>query len=93
MNALENGLAPIAAKLCWWKTPAEALAQPLRLAAQIMTYGDWEDVQTALREMGEAVFKQALLEPPPGVFDMRSWNYWHLYFHLTPVPPLPKREL
>lgn len=31
-----------------------------------------------------------LFDAPPGVFDARSWRYWHLMF-ARPVPPLPVR--
>ena len=40
---------------------------------------------------GADLFRQALWAPPAGVFDARSWNYWHLVFDITPVPPLPTR--
>ncbi len=86
-------LLPVAAKVFWWGTPEQALQDPRRFAAQVMTYGDWEDVRATLRLLGEAVFKAALDNPPPGVFDQKSWNYWHLFFRRTPVPPLPRRRL
>jgi hypothetical protein len=86
-----EALQCIARKLFWWKLPEEALADTIRFAAQVMTYGNWEDVQTAKAELGEEVFRQTLLKPPPGVFDARSWVYWHHYFRIDPIPPLPKR--
>ena len=83
----------IARKLLWWKTEEEALADRGRLVCQIMTLGSWDDVLLAREELGDETFKKALRNAPPGVIDRRSWNYWHLVFGITPVPPLPRRRL
>ena len=83
----------VAGKLLWWKTEEEALADPWRLASQIMTLGSWDDVLLARAELTDKVFQTALAQPPAGVFDARSWNYWHLVFGVVPVPPLPVRRL
>jgi len=88
-----EALAQIAKKVIWWKPPAEALTDPVRFAAQVMTFADWEDVQTVRRQLGDALFRKTLAETPPGVFDEASWVYWHNVFGISPVPPLPKRNL
>jgi hypothetical protein len=54
--------------------------------------GNWAEVETVGRILGRDHFRRVLLEAPPGVFDIRSWHYWHLVFDL-PVPPLPERKL
>lgn len=89
MTALQR----IAQKLIWWQSPEAALADPLRLACQVMTFGTWDDVLTARAELGDELFRRALQHAPPGLFDARSWNYWHLVFGTAPVPPLPTRNL
>ncbi len=86
-------LRAIATKLLWWKTAEEALADPIRLACQIMTLGTWDDVLIARAEMTDEVFRVSLQQAPPGVFDARSWNYWHLVFGIVPIPPLPVRRI
>ena len=86
-------LCRIARRLFWWKSPEEALSAPIRFVSQVMTFGTWDDIQVALAEFGEDAFRAALDSPPAGVFDARSWNYWHLVFGRTPVPPLPERAL
>jgi len=99
MSALnEIGEAPVSLerivrRLFWWKSPEEALADPIRFVSQVMTFGTWDDIQIALAEYGDDTFRAALDSPPAGVFDARSWNYWHLVFGRTPVPPLPQRTL
>jgi len=59
----------------------------------VMTFGDWEDVQTTMRVLGPQAFLDTLDSPPAGIFDAKSWNYWHLYFKRAPIPPLPTRKL
>jgi hypothetical protein len=89
----DEGLLHVARRLFWWKPPEEAVRDPVRFVAQVMTFGAWEDVQTARQKLGEELFRRALTNAPPGVFDEPSWVYWHCVFGLRPVPPLPQRHL
>ncbi len=89
----DQALSALARRLIWWKTPAEALASRNRFLAQVMTLGTWNDLQEAKRFWPEADFRETLREAPAGVFDVRSWTYWHHIFDLLPVPPLPTRKL
>ena len=87
----DRSLFAIAEKLCWWETPEEALRHHERFVAQVMVLGNWDDVQAVRTAFGEEAFRAVLCSPPPGVFDARSWNYWHLVLGVQPVPPLPTR--
>jgi len=86
-----DALQRIARKLFWWKSPEEALADRIRFVAQVMTYGNWDDVQVTKAVFGENTLKEVLGKAPAGVFDARSWAYWHHYFRIEEIPPLPKR--
>lgn len=86
-------LLGIARRLLWWLPPEEALERPVRFLAQVMMMGTWDDVQCVLGEVGAEEFRRVLLDAPPGVFDQRSWHYWHHVFGIEPVPPLPRRKL
>ncbi len=86
-----SALDAIARKLFWWEPSESSRNNPKRLACQVMALGAWNDVVIARRVLGDTLFRDALREAPPGVFDPRSWNYWHLVFGNTPVPPLPVR--
>lgn len=86
-------LIPVARRLCWWQTPEEALADSIRFAAQVMTFGNWEDVQKTRAVLGDEHLKQTLHEAPAGVFDPPSWHYWHYVFGIEPIPDLPRRNL
>ncbi len=85
-------LERVAKRLIWWKSPAEALDYPVRFLAQVMTYGTIEDLAVVKRYFPESAFREVLANPPAGVFDPRSWNYWHVRFGIQPIPELPKRR-
>ena len=91
--ARDTHLSELAAKLVWWKEPDEALADQRRFLAQAMTFGDWEDMQYVRSVYGDDALDAVLENAPPGVFDQRSWNYWHLVLRRSPVPPMPRRRL
>jgi hypothetical protein len=86
-------LEKIAARLFWWKTPQEALADSQRFLAQVMVYGTLEDVITTRRHFEDDALRSVLADPPPGLFDPRSWAYWHLVLGLDPTRELPRRRL
>jgi hypothetical protein len=76
----------------WWRTPEEAWAEPRRLLQQVMAIGLPGHVTEARRHWTEEEFRDALRTAPPGVFDPRSWAYWHTVLGMLPVPPLPARN-
>jgi hypothetical protein len=86
-------LETVASRLFWWKPPEEALADQNRFLAQVMTYGTIEDLAVARRHFPESAFRGVLANPPAGVFDPRSWSYWHVRFGIEPPPELPTRHL
>lgn len=89
-------LKPWARKYLWWKTPEQAVRQPLRVVAQVMDLGDYADVQQLINEVGEDPFKQAIAHADAGHFNARSWAYWHYRLGLAKpghLPPLPRRNL
>lgn len=89
----DQRLVDLAAKLIWWKTPDEALEDEHRFLAQAMTFGSWDDMQLVLSTFGADALMSVLAAAPVGVFDRRSWAYWHARFGLDPLPPLPRRRL
>lgn len=92
-SARDVRLNELAAKLIWWKGPDEALADERRFLAQAMTFGNWEEMAFVRSVYGDDALRAVLTDAPPGVFDPRSWNYWHLIFGQATVPPLPRRRL
>jgi hypothetical protein len=88
-------LVDLAAKYLWWLTPAEAAAMPARVVAQVMHLGDYADVQRLAEAVGDDYLKAVLVHAAAGLFDERSWAYWHYRLGLAEpehVPPLPQRQ-
>ena len=92
-TAAPETIRELAGRMIWWKEPEETLRYPARLLAQVMALGTWDDVQLARRLWTREEFVAVLREAPPGVFDPRSWVYWHRVLKVEPVPPLPQRQL
>jgi hypothetical protein len=90
--ANRDHLERIARVLFWWQAPEVSLANPRRFLAQVMTLGTWDEVHRVKDSFGWDAFKDTLLNAPPGVFDGRSWAYWHAFFGL-PEAEMPRRSL
>ena len=86
-------LQQVAKRVVWFKAPDDALKDVKLFLAQVMTYGTLSDISTTLHYFSEDDFAAVLNDPPPGVFDRRSWTYWNVRYHREPVPALPKREI
>lgn len=93
MQTAPGTLEDVARRLMWWKAPEEALSDPRRLLAQVMALGTVEDLRVARSRFSDADFRAVLAQAPPGVFDARSWAYWHLVLGLGEAPDLPQRAI
>jgi hypothetical protein len=81
----------VAPNVIWFEPPERALADPVRFLAYLMTYGTATEVAVVMRYVGLDELREALERAPPGIFDERSWNYWHLMTGRHPPPPMPAR--
>jgi hypothetical protein len=89
-------LKRLAGKYVWWKSPAESVATPGRVIAQVMDIGDYADVQLLAKDVGEDVLREVLANAEAGQFSERSWAYWHYRLGVAAperVPPLPVRRI
>jgi len=88
-----SDLLRVAKRVVWFKAPDDALKDVKLFLAHVMTYGTLTDITTTLQYFPEKDFEAVLNDPPPGVFDRRSWTYWNVRYHREPVPELPKRQI
>jgi hypothetical protein len=86
-------LLSIVPNVIWFETPEQALAQPVRFLAYVMTYGTLEDIAVVRRYVDLSDFREALEHAPPGILDERSWAYWNAVTGRYPVPPMPRRVI
>ena len=83
-------LLAVARQAFWRGTPEEWLQDQTLFLAQVMVYGDGKSVSTVTLILGEDGFKQVLQSPPSGLFDEKSWRFWHNRYAME-IPPLPQR--
>ena len=86
----------LASRYVWWKTPDEAMQFPLRVMAQVMNMGDFDDMRELAETVGKDALREVLRQAEAGEFNERSWHYWHYRLglaELDKVPPLPHRDL
>jgi hypothetical protein len=89
----ELDLKAVAKRMVWFKSPEEALENKNLFLAHVMTYGTLRDIKVVLESFEETDFEAVLNDPPPGIFDLRSWTFWNVRYRREPVPPLPKRRI
>ena len=95
MKPLPHTTAFLAAakRIVWFRTPEEALDNPIELMAYAMRYATDEDMALLLDHIGADGLREAIDNAPPGIIDPRSWSYWNVRIGRCPAPPLPRRTL
>ncbi|MCM0020137.1 MAG: hypothetical protein NBV67_09100 [Tagaea sp.] len=80
-------LRKLARKVVWWMAPDEALADPRRVIAQTLQWGDFDDMAVLRGHFGDRKIAEVLKSAPDGVLDRRSWSLWSLAFRIKAKPP------
>jgi hypothetical protein len=93
MKPLPNAedLLKVVPGVIWFEPPEQALADPIRFLAYLMTYGTPDEIAVVRRYLDLDDFREALEYAPPGIMDERSWAYWNTVCGRYPVPPRPRR--
>jgi hypothetical protein len=86
-------LRDLAERVMWFEDAGEALRYPKRFLAYVMTFANLEQILIAKKYFSDRDFDEVLLDPPPGIFDARSWTYWNCVYKHHPIPPLPRRVI
>lgn len=86
-------LSAVARNVVWFEEPPQALADPVRFLAYVMTFATAEEIAVVRRYVSDQDWRAALAAAPPGIFDERSWTYWNLMAGRDPAPPMPTRVL
>ena|SRR3990167_1638545 len=85
-------LDKLANRYVWWNSSDWAYAHPDIFLSNVMNLGNWDDIQSLRKAVGDQLLKQVLRNAPAGYFHPRSWDYWHVKFGIKPIPALPKRK-
>ncbi len=89
----DTDLLEVARRVVWFKPPHQTLLNEVLFLNHAMIYGDLADVVTIRRHYDDDTLRNALRNAHPGLFDPRSWSYWHTVLGMLPVPPMPVRRL
>ena len=84
-------LMAVTRSVVWFEEPEQALAEPIRFLAYVMTYATPAEIEVVRQYVDESAFTEALEKAPPGIMDARSWAYWNVVSGRYPVPPMPRR--
>jgi hypothetical protein len=90
---LTEEMKGVASRIIWFDEPEKALRDPVRFLSYAMTYALYSDMQLIRQFVTDDDLRNALANAPPGIFDARSWAYWHLKLDRFPAPELPTRKL
>ncbi len=83
---------PVARRIVWFESPAEALSDPVRFLAYAMARATHEDMKIIRRYVDDTDFLEGLDKAPPGIIDNRSWAYWNSKMGRYPAPAPPPRR-
>ena len=72
-----DDLLALAPRIIWFERAEQALSNPVRFLAYLMTYGTLQDIIVVRRYLDLNDFREALEHAPPGIIDRRSWAYWN----------------
>ena len=86
-------LLQAARRVVWWMPPEEALRIETLFLNQAMQFGTADVVRTIRKHYSDETLRQALRDARPGIFDRRSWAYWHVVLDMGEPPPLPIRRI
>jgi hypothetical protein len=93
---VEEEIKRLARKYIWWKSADVAIQTPEMVVAQAMNIGDYEDICTLSEVLGEEDLRYVVEHAEAGMFDERSWHFWHYRLGLAEpgkVPRLPMRKI
>lgn len=85
-------LLAVAKRVVWFKPPEVTLGDDVFFLNFLMVYGTLDDVDVARQRYDDDDFRAALRNAIPGIFDARSWAYWHVRLGMEPAPPRPVRK-
>ena len=86
-------LLQVARRVVWFCPAEETLRNPVLFLNHVMTYGTSADLCVARSHFGDEDLREALRRAHPGIFNARSWSYWHLMLDMGAPPPLPVRRI
>ena len=89
----DPALLEAARQVVWWMPPEEALQIETLFLNQAMQFGTLDVVRTIRTHHTDETLRQSLRDARPGIFDRRSWAYWHAVLDMGESRSLPTRRI
>ena len=90
---MNTELTDIARRVVWYQDPQMTIQSPTVFLSHAFRYGsltDWVEIE---KYFSLSVILDVLNDPQVGIIDPVSWHFWHVYYGILPVPPLPTRAV
>ena len=88
-----DALELLAKRYVWWESSQWSFTHPLIFLASVMNLCHWDDLVSLREQIDDKTLKWVLKNAPPGYFNYRSWDYWHIKLGVLPIPLLPERKI
>ena len=76
----------------WWEPArSQAKADLEFFLPYAMAYATDQALSRIRRHATDDQLRAALQDPPIGLFDVQSWEYWHTILGVSPIPARPRR--
>ena len=92
-RSARSALLRVARRVVWFQPPEDTLRDRVLFLNHAMTYGTIEELRVVRSHFDDDELRATLRRAHAGVFNARSWSYWHLMLDLGTPPPLPKRRI
>jgi hypothetical protein len=84
-------LLDLASRVNWFEDSKDVVKNKYKFLNHIMVYGTLDDVKIMLKYYSLHDCKEALQNTQVGLYDYKSWHFWHIALGYDDVLPLPKR--
>lgn len=87
-----SDLYPVVDQTVWWEPArSQAMVDLEFFLSYAMAYATDEALTRIRRHATDDQLRAALRAAPIGLFDLQSWEYWHIILGVSPIPPRPRR--
>jgi hypothetical protein len=75
-DAAKTLIAELGRKYLWWDPAGDEPHSQIRIIAQAMNYGTYDDIVVLEQTVGKGRLVEVMLGAEPGWLSNRSWEFW-----------------
>ena len=89
-DAAKTLIAELGRKYLWWDPAGDEPHSQIRIIAQAMNYGTYDDIVVLERTVGKNRLVEVMLRAEPGWLSDRSWEFWRGRLSLAAGGAIPE---